>query len=126
MANLDLEVGGRRFAVSCQPGEEDHITNLARMIDTRVRDAGAIGQSEPRMLLFAALLLADEVLSLREGEKVPDVEARAAREKELKAIAEQTARREQERDKQVAERVDAVTARIENIVRHLEGSDHHA
>lgn len=111
MANLDLEIGGRRFAISCQPGEESHITQLGRMIDTRVRDANAVGQTEPRMLLFGALMLADELHALREGADTPPA---ADRDEEA------------ERNRAVANRIDAVTTRIENIVRHLEGSDHHA
>lgn len=106
MANLDLEIGGRRFAVSCQPGEENHISQLGRMIDTRVRDAGAVGQTEPRMLLFGALLLADEVHALREGDAAPAMD--------------------RDEDKAISRRIDSITARIENIVRHLEGSDHHS
>jgi len=106
MANLDIEIGGRRFAISCQPGEEAHISLLARMIDTRVRDAGAVGQTEPRMLLFGALMLADELHAMREGEGAPAID--------------------RDEDKAAARRIDAITARIENIVRHLEGEDHHA
>lgn len=106
MANLDLEIGGRRFAVSCQPGEENHIKQLGRMIDTRVRDAGAVGQTEPRMLLFGALLLADEVHALREGDAAPAMD--------------------RDEDKAISRRIDSITARIENIVRHLEGSDRHS
>lgn len=118
MANIDLEIGGRRFAVSVQPGEEHHIDLLGRMIDTRVRDANAVGQSEPRMLLYGALLLADEVHALREGEKDPLVQQAAERE-EHKAAAK-------EADRAVARRIDTITQRIENIVRHLEGEDRHA
>lgn len=106
MANLDLEIGGRRFAVSCQPGEEDHIARLCRMIDSRVRDAGAIGQSEPRMLLFGALILADELHAMREGDGGSAVDP--------------------DKDRAIARRIDGITARIENIVRHLEGNDRHA
>lgn len=113
MANIDLEIGGRRFAVSVQPGEERHIELLGRMIDSRVRDANAVGQSEPRMLLYGALMLADEVHNLREGEKDPVVQQAEDREAD-KAQARAA-------DKALAQRVDAITARIENIVRHLEG-----
>lgn len=113
MANIDLEIGGRRFAVSVQPGEERHIELLGRMIDSRVRDANAVGQSEPRMLLYGALMLADELHNLREGEKDPVVQQAEDREAH-KAQARAA-------DKALAQRVDAITARIENIVRHLEG-----
>jgi len=60
MSNLTLTIGGRPFAVSCADGEEPHIEMLGRMIDDRARRIG-IGQGEPRMLLFSALMLADEL-----------------------------------------------------------------
>ena len=106
MANLNLEIGGRRFAISCEPGEEAHIEKLGRMIDARVRNTGAIGQTEPRMLLFGALMLADELNAMREGDGGPAVDPEA--------------------DKAMAKRVDAITGRIENIVRHLEAEGHDA
>ncbi len=61
MSNVDLSIGGREFKVSCSPGEEGHIAALGRMIDSKVSGMGMAGQSEGRMLLFASLLLADEV-----------------------------------------------------------------
>ncbi|ABD26410.1 conserved hypothetical protein [Novosphingobium aromaticivorans DSM 12444] len=60
MSNINLEIGGRQFAVSCADGEESHIEMLGRMIDDRARRMGG-AQSETRMLLFAALMLADEL-----------------------------------------------------------------
>ncbi|NLR70051.1 cell division protein ZapA [Novosphingobium sp. ERN07] len=60
MSNLTLTIGGRPFAVSCADGEEAHIEMLGRMVDDRARRIG-LGQGEPRMLLFSALMLADEL-----------------------------------------------------------------
>lgn len=60
MSNLTLGIGGRPFTVSCADGEEAHVEMLGRMIDERARKVGR-GQSETRTLLFAALMLADEL-----------------------------------------------------------------
>ncbi|HQS70801.1 MAG: hypothetical protein B7Y36_02775 [Novosphingobium sp. 28-62-57] len=60
MSNLTLDIGGRPFTVSCADGEEPHVEMLGRMIDERARNVGR-GQSETRTLLFAALMLADEL-----------------------------------------------------------------
>ncbi|GGB99403.1 cell division protein ZapA [Novosphingobium endophyticum] len=67
MSNVNLSIGSRSFAVACADGEEAHVTGLGRLIDEKVAAAGAQGQTETRMLLFAALLLADEVHELRNG-----------------------------------------------------------
>jgi cell division protein ZapA len=67
-----LRIGGRNFQVACAPGEEGHIQNLARMIDDKLSAlGGAVNQSESRMLLFAALMLADE-LHERPAPPAPD------------------------------------------------------
>lgn len=62
MSNVTLQIGGRNFTVASADGEESHIEMLGRMIDDRLKRMGsATGQSESRTLLFAALLLADEL-----------------------------------------------------------------
>jgi cell division protein ZapA len=67
MSNIALSVGGRSYTVNCAAGEEAHITELGRMIDSKLTAMGAAGQNETRNLLFAALLLADEVFELKSG-----------------------------------------------------------
>ena len=66
MSNVTLEIGGRQFSVASADGEEQHVEMLGRMIDGKLRAmGGASGQSESRMMLFAALLLADEIHELK-------------------------------------------------------------
>ena len=74
MSNVSLEIGGRQFSVASADGEEEHVALLGRRIDDKLRAmGGAGGQSESRMLLFAALLLADEVheMTVRGGAPAP-------------------------------------------------------
>lgn len=72
MSNVTLEIGGRQFSVASADGEEQHVTALGRMIDDKLRAmGGASGQSESRMLLFAALLLADEIHEIKARGGVP-------------------------------------------------------
>ena len=62
MSNVTLSIAGRDYRVACAPGEEAHVTSLGRMIDSKLSAMeGMAGQSEARSLLFAALLLADEL-----------------------------------------------------------------
>lgn len=82
MGNVSLVVGGRNFTVACADGEERHIETLGSMIEAKLEGSGGVGsQNESRMLLFAALLLADELHELRERAPAtrPDgLEARVA------------------------------------------------
>lgn len=62
MSNVTLTIGGRTFSVACADGEERHIEALGRVIDSKVHALGdSAGQNEVRMLLYAALVLADEL-----------------------------------------------------------------
>ena len=60
MSNVTLNIGGRQYLVACAAGEEDHVTQLGETIEAKVREIGTSGNNEIRLLLFAALLLADE------------------------------------------------------------------
>ena len=79
MAQVTLSVNGRPYVVGCEDGQEAHLTELAKLFDTQVRqvsqDVGQLG--ETRLFLMAALLLADELSDLRG--RVSGVEADHAR-----------------------------------------------
>lgn len=62
MAQMTLEIGGRSFSITCQDGEEAHLTKLGNMVNEKASEAGESGGlTESRMLLFTSLLLADEL-----------------------------------------------------------------
>jgi len=74
MANIDIEVAGRRYNVACRDGGEAHLHSVAAEVDRRAQDAAAaLGSlTETRQLLFAALLIADDIKELRAGAGIPD------------------------------------------------------
>ena len=74
MASIDIEVAGRRYNVACRDGEEAHLRSVAAMVDQRARDATeALGSlTETRQLLFAALMMADDIKEIRAGAGIPD------------------------------------------------------
>ena len=73
MAEVTIEVGGRRYDVACRDGEEEQLRRLGRLVDEKAVQARAAvgGVNEARQLLLAALLLADELSDLRGGRAVP-------------------------------------------------------
>ena len=72
MSNVTLDIAGRTFAVACAEGEEAHIAMLGRTINGKIVGMPHIAnQSEARVLLFAALLLADENHELKSGGAKP-------------------------------------------------------
>lgn len=69
MAEVKIMVGGRQYSVHCRDGEEAQLHFLADMISARVTKVSGSGGSltEVRQLLYAALLLADEIEDLRKA-----------------------------------------------------------
>ena len=76
MAEVELTIAGRPYKVACRNGEEETLRRAGALVDQKSRDAlaGLGTLSESRQLLFAALLLADQVVDGREFEvpKGPD------------------------------------------------------
>ena len=67
MAEVQVRVNGRVYAVGCQDGQEQHVLELAALFDEQVgqvaRQVGQLG--ETRLFLLGALLLADELVEAR-------------------------------------------------------------
>ena len=79
MSNVTLHIGGRSYTVACAAGEEEHVTGLGKVIDDKLHAMGNMtAQSETRQLLFAALLLADEVHEARHRGGTPAASAAPA------------------------------------------------
>ncbi len=105
MAQVELPIAGRRYAVACRDGEEEHLFRLAAMIDRKCGEATqALGtMAEPRLLFTAALLLADELSEAEaRGRAVPPP---------------QSADKD---DQAVTARLAAITARVEKLHEVLE------
>lgn len=69
MATVDIEIAARLYPVSCRDGEEPHLRALAALVDRKAKEAAAAvgSMGEARQLLFASLLLADELKEVRSG-----------------------------------------------------------
>lgn len=67
MAQINVDVNGRPYAVGCEDGQEAHLIELAKLFDHQVRqvsqDMGQLGDT--RLFLMGALLLADELMDAR-------------------------------------------------------------
>ena len=64
MAEVDISIAGRPYRVACRAGEEENLRKAASMVDAKSREAlaGLGTLSEARQLLFASLLLADQLI----------------------------------------------------------------
>jgi cell division protein ZapA len=62
MPLVNIMVNNRAYTIACDDGEEAHLKDLAAHVDAKAREVlGSVGQvGDARMLLMAALLIADE------------------------------------------------------------------
>jgi len=62
MPLVNVMVNARAYTIACDDGEEEHLRELAAHVDAKVKELlTSVGQvGETRLLLMAALLIADE------------------------------------------------------------------
>ena len=62
MPLVNVMVNNRAYTIACDEGEEEHLKELAAHVDVKAREVlASVGQvGDTRMLLMAALLIADE------------------------------------------------------------------
>ncbi len=70
MADVELTIAGRSYRVACRSGEEETLRAAAALVDGKSREAlaGLGALSESRQLLFASLLLADQLIDKHGGD----------------------------------------------------------
>lgn len=109
MAELTVTVNRRRYPIRCAEGEEDRVRRLAEDLDRRVSALrNAIGPiDDARLLLMAALLLADEREELQAAGRRPGVTSASP------ATASGDTETLAARLNQLADRIEAVAARLE-------------
>ena len=76
MPEVEIEIGGRRFEVACQPGEEGYLISAASALNEEASNIGqqSVRLSETRMLLMAGLMLADQMGNFKDKLAKRDVE----------------------------------------------------
>lgn len=107
MAQVTVKINGYSYTVGCEDGQEQHLSNMAREVENRIDSIKALGgqSGEARLLVLAALLMADELHDLR-------IEADA-----LKVAP---TRRAAKSDGESARRIARLAARAEQIAADLE------
>jgi cell division protein ZapA len=108
VAVLNLTINDRVYEVGCEDGQTEQVRALADDVDARVRQLSRqLGtQPEGRLLVMAALMLADELS-----------EARGALERAQAEVAAAA-----DGDSRLAEGIGNMAERIESIAERLERS----
>lgn len=112
MAEVIVSVNGRAFPISCNAGEEQHISELAEYLDVRVRqfrDTGTV-HGDSKLFLLAGLTAADELF-----EAVGRLEALEKEVQSLKSLYDVSNRDKQAAEAQIAKVLDNVSERVQQL-----------
>ena len=116
MAQVIVEVNGHPYTMQCADGEEDHLRELAQLLDSEVtrikRSVGSVG--DIRLLVMAGLMVADRLSEAIR--RIEDAEEETRQAHALRASAVQQGR---ELEARFAERLEAASKRLENLAQGM-------
>ena len=106
MSQFEVAINGRSYVISCDEGQDQHLSRLADYVDKRVKElVSSVGQvGEARLLVMASLLIADELYETFAKARDPN-----------SLTWEQI-------EEEVANATESIAARIENIAAKLEAA----
>ena len=116
MPLVNVMVNGRAYTIACDEGEEEHLKQLAGHVDSKVRELlGSVGQvGDQRLMLMAALLLADEYHTV-----TAQLEALKSEVAGLSGVRDELDKRLNKSESFSADTLEAAAKRIENIAARL-------
>ncbi len=119
MSQVSVTINGRQFRMACEDGQEAHLMDLARDLDTRIEGLrGKFGEiGDTRLTVMAALTIADSLAET--NQRIKRLEEEVAAMQEARAAAAERARDVQA---SVAAAFTAAAERIELIAKKLNPS----
>ncbi len=116
MANVVVSVADRPYTMQCPDGEEDHLRELAALLDTEIvrikQSVGAIG--DIRLLVMSGLMVADRL-----SEAIRKIEAL---EDQLKGVRESrnlAQAQSKELEARFTQRLESASQRLESIAKAM-------
>jgi len=116
MSQVSVTINGRQFRMACEDGQEEHLTTLARELDSRIETLrGKFGEiGDTRLTVMAALTIADELGEM--GTRINRLE------EELMAVQEAhvaTTDRHKAAQAAIAASLTSAAERIESVTKKL-------
>ena len=116
MSQVSVTINGRQFRMACEDGQEGHLMNLARDLDSRIDGLrakfGEIGDT--RLTVMAALTIADSLAET--GTRIKRLEDELA---SLKDARTEAISLDKAAHTAIATALNAAAERIESIVKKL-------
>jgi cell division protein ZapA len=116
MGQISVTINNRQFRMACEDGQEDHLTDLARELDSRIQGLrakfGEIGDT--RLTVMAALTIADELGEM--GMRIKSLEGDLSTAQDMQAATDD---RNKAAQAAVAASLESAAQRIENVTKKL-------
>lgn len=114
MGQVAITINGNNYQIACDEGQEERLTRLGAYVDERtaelVKSVGDVG--DVRLMVMASLMVTDKLFdAIAEAEKL--------RAKDAKSVKDKTSEKP---DEGLAQIVEAVAERIEDIAVNLENA----
>jgi cell division protein ZapA len=115
MSEISITINGRNYGIACDDGQERRVLDLARYVDTRLKEIARAGgaTNESHLLVLTTIILADEIADLR-AQGYGHIPASAPAQP-----AVQVAMSEEE-EEAIVSAIDLLAARIDQIADNLQ------
>ncbi len=112
MGQVVINVNSRSFTMECADGEEEHLQELAKLLDTQVKEikAGVGEVGDIRLLVMAGLIIADQL-----SESLDRVEALSGEISSAHKIGTDAIEQSKIAETAIAERIEAAAIRLEQV-----------
>jgi cell division protein ZapA len=116
MANVVVSVADRPYTMQCPDGEEDHLRELASLLDAEIvrikQSVGSIG--DIRLLVMSGLMVADRL-----SEAIRKIESLEDQIKGLRESRNQAQAQTKDLEAKFAARLESASARLESIAKAM-------
>jgi len=112
MGQVVINVNSRSFTMECADGEEEHLQELAKLLDTQVKEikAGVGEVGDIRLLVMAGLIIADQL-----SEALDRVEALSGEITGAHKTGSEAIEQSKKAEAVAADRIEAAGKRLEQI-----------
>lgn len=121
MADVSISINGRSYEISCDPGQEGRIIDLAAYIDQRLQQISRSGAAynDAHLMVLTTLVLADELFDARDGQESV-APARGGRN--APPVKESVSSASKEDEQAVAQLLDKIAKRIDGIAAKVQAA----
>ena len=116
MANVVVSVADRPYTMQCPDGEEDHLRELASLLDAEIvrikQSVGSIG--DIRLLVMSGLMVADRL-----SEAIRKIESLEDQIKGMRESRNQAQAQTKDLEAKFTARLESASARLESIAKAM-------